>query len=153
MVSSIVLTVGCKFRCAYCPIPAYNQRQHRVKSGERIADEMEQIANTYGITNFFGADDNFFNNTERTLEIAETLARKAAPANGPFCKIRWGTEATVHDTIRMQEHLPTIRRAGLMAIWMGVEDLTGTLVKKGQSEEKTLEAFRLLRNTESCPCP
>ena len=70
------MTVGCKFRCSYCPIPAYNQRQYRVKSGERIADEMGQIAESYGIINFFGTDDNFFNNTERTLEIAETLARK-----------------------------------------------------------------------------
>ena len=31
LISSIVLTVGCKFRCSYCPIPAYNQRQHRVQ--------------------------------------------------------------------------------------------------------------------------
>ena len=39
-ISSLVLTFGCKFACPYCPIPAYNQRQHRVKSGDRIADEM-----------------------------------------------------------------------------------------------------------------
>jgi hypothetical protein len=31
-ISSIVLTFGCKFACPYCPIPAYNQRQHRVKA-------------------------------------------------------------------------------------------------------------------------
>jgi len=36
-ISSIVLTYGCKFACPYCPIPAYNQRQHRLKSGDRIA--------------------------------------------------------------------------------------------------------------------
>ncbi len=76
LISSIVLTVGCKFHCSYCPIPAYNQRQYRVKSGERIAEEMRQIAESYGIINFFGTDDNFFNNTQRTLEIAETLAAK-----------------------------------------------------------------------------
>ncbi len=29
-----------EFNCPYCPIPAYNQRWHRLKSGERIADEM-----------------------------------------------------------------------------------------------------------------
>jgi pyruvate-formate lyase-activating enzyme len=32
-IGSLVMTFGCKFSCAYCPIPAYNQRQHRVKSG------------------------------------------------------------------------------------------------------------------------
>jgi radical SAM superfamily enzyme YgiQ (UPF0313 family) len=153
LVSSIVLTVGCKFRCAYCPIPAYNQRTHRTKSGERVAEEIEQIAAAYNIINFFGTDDNFFNDTKRTLEIVEPLARKASLGKRPFCKIRWGTEATVHDTIRIQEHLPLIRQAGMRAVWMGVEDLTGTLVKKGQNESKTIEAFRLLRENGIIPVP
>lgn len=153
LVSSVVLTVGCKFRCSYCPIPAYNQRQYRAKSGERIADEIERIANAYGIVNFFGTDDNFFNETKRILEIVEPLARKAAQGKRPFCKIRWGTEATVHDTIRIKEHLPLVRQAGMRAVWMGVEDLTGTLVKKGQSESKTIEAFSLLRKNGIIPVP
>ncbi len=131
LISSIVMTVGCKFRCSYCPIPAYNQRQYRVKSGERIADEMGQIAESFGIINFFGTDDNFFNNTERTLEIAETLARKVSTGQRPYCKIRYGTEATVHDTIRLKEHLPVIRQSGLRALWMGVEDITASLVQEG----------------------
>lgn len=152
-VSSLVLTAGCKFRCSYCPIPAYNQRQHRVKSGERIADEMAQIALQYRITTFFGTDDNFFNDTNRTLDICETLARKVTTIGRPYCKIRWGTEATVHDTVRLQEHLPVVRRAGLMAVWLGVEDLTASLVKKGQDRDKTLEAFRLLRENGIMPVP
>lgn len=153
LLSSIVMTVGCKFRCSYCPIPAYNQRQYRAKSGERIADEMGQIAYSYGIINFFGTDDNFFNDTGRTMEIAEALARKASTGKRPYCKIRYGTEATVHDTIRMKEHLPVIRQSGLRALWMGVEDITASLVKKGQSGNKTLESFRLLRDNGIFPVP
>jgi radical SAM superfamily enzyme YgiQ (UPF0313 family) len=152
-VSSIVLTTGCKFRCSYCPIPAYNQRQHRAKSGERVADEMQQIAETYGIANFFGTDDNFFNDTKRTLDIAEALARRVNTRQRPYCKIRWATEATIHDTLRLQEHLPVIRQSGLMALWLGVEDLTGKLVKKGQDENKTIQAFRLLREHGIYPVP
>ncbi len=153
LVSSIVLTVGCKFRCSYCPIPAYNQRQHRVKSGARIADEMGQIAENYGIINFFGTDDNFFNTTERTLDIAETLARRVSTGRRPYCKIRYGTEATVHDTLRLKDHLPLIRQSGLRAVWMGVEDITATLVNKGQSKDKTLESFSLLRESGIFPIP
>ncbi len=152
-VASLVLTSGCKFRCSYCPIPAYNQRQHRTKSGERVADEMQQIAETYGIANFFGTDDNFFNDTKRTLDIAEALARRVNTRQRPYCKIRWATEATIHDTLRIQEHLPLIRQAGLTALWLGVEDLTGTLVKKGQDENKTLQAFRVLRQHGIYPVP
>ena len=53
----------------------------------------------------------------------------------------------------MKEHLPLIRESGCRALWLGVEDLTATLVKKGQSADKTTEAFRALRDAGICPMP
>ncbi len=152
-IASLVLTFGCKFNCPYCPIPAYNQRQHRVKSGLRVADEFSRLHREYGLRYFFGADDNFFNHKERTLDIVETLAGTQIDG-APFRKkVRWGTEVTVHDTLQLREHLPTVRAAGVRALWLGVEDMTATLVKKGQSVDNTTEAFRLLRRRGICPMP
>lgn len=152
-VGSLVLTFGCKFACPYCPIPAYNQRQHRVKSGERIADEFEQLNAQFGIRHFFGADDNFFNDEQRTLGILETLARRRKDGREFRQRFRWGTEVTVHDTLRLRQHLPLARKAGIRALWLGVEDMTATLVKKGQDADKTSEAFGLLRRHGICAMP
>lgn len=152
-VASLVMTFGCKFRCTYCPIPAYNQRLYRAKSGERVADEMESLRNEFAISTFFSTDDNFFNDEKRTLEIVETIARRIDDGSRPLRKIRWATEATIHDTIKLQDHLPTIRKAGMIAVWLGVEDITASLVRKGQNEDKTLEAFRLLRQSGIFPVP
>jgi len=151
--ASLVLTLGCKFGCPFCPIPAYNQRQYRTKSGERISDEIDRIYREYDIRLFFGADDNFFNDKQRALDIADTLARRVDAGSRPHCKIRWGTEATIHDTLRMKDHLSTIRKAGLWALWLGVEDMTGSLVNKGQGAGKTVEAFRCLRQNGIFPVP
>jgi hypothetical protein len=68
-------------------------------------------------------------------------------------KARWYTEVTVHDTLLLKEHLPLVRSAGCRALWLGVEDMTATLVKKGQSVNKTTEAFRSLRDVGICPMP
>ncbi len=152
-IGSLVLTFGCKFACPYCPIPAYNQRQHRLKSPGRIVDEFSRLRREYGIRSFFGADDNFFNNKERTLEIIEAMARAEIDGAPLRKKIRWGTEVTIHDTLQMGEHISTVRKAGVRALWLGVEDMTATLVKKGQSVEKTMQAFELLRNHGICPMP
>jgi len=150
---ALVLTLGCKFGCPYCPIPAYNQRQYRTKSGERIAEEIQRLYREYHIRSFFGADDNFFNDRQRTLDIAETLARRVDAGSRPHRKIRWGTEATVHDTLGMRDHLPLMRKVGLWGLWLGVEDMTGALVRKGQGADKTVEAFALLRNSGIFPIP
>ena len=152
-IGSLVLTLGCKFNCPYCPIPAYNQRQYRVKSGQRIATEMARLGREYGLHYFFGADDNFFNNEERTLEILETLARIEIDGVPIRRRIRWGTEVTVHDTLKLKEHLPLARHAGIRALWIGVEDMTATLIKKGQSVDKTTEVFRLLQEHGISPMP
>ncbi len=151
--SSIVLTQGCKFRCQYCPIPAYNQRQYRTKSGERIVEELTQLIQDYGLHFFFGTDDNFFNDEARTMDIIEKMA--AAEVNGKPLRrsVRLGTEATVHDTLKLREHMPEIRRGGVRSLWIGVEDMSGTLVRKGQGTDETAEAFALLRENDICSMP
>ncbi len=150
---SLVMTFGCKFACPYCPIPAYNQRQHRLKSGNRIAEEMYRLNKEYGLKFFFGVDDNFFNNKQRTLEIVEAIASAEYDGVPVRRYARWYTEVTVHDTLMMKEHLPLVRKAGCRALWLGVEDMTATLVNKGQSVDKTTESFHLMRDAGICPMP
>ena len=152
-ISSIVLTFGCKFNCPYCPIPAYNQRQHRLKSPGRIAEEMHRLNSEYGLKYFFGADDNFFNHKARTLDIVQTLNRAEFDGKPLRRRIRWHTEVTVHDTLQMKDHLDLIRNSGCRALWLGVEDMTATLVNKGQTVNKTIEAFGRLRDAGICPMP
>ena len=152
-ISSLVLTFGCKFACPYCPIPAYNQRQHRVKSSGRIAQDMYRLNKEFGLRYFFGADDNFFNNHARTLEIIQTLASVEFDGVPLRRNARWYSEVTVHDTLQMKDHLKLAHKAGCRALWLGVEDLTATLVNKGQTVEKTKEAFGRLRDAGICPMP
>jgi radical SAM superfamily enzyme YgiQ (UPF0313 family) len=152
-IGSLTMTYGCKFACPYCPIPAYNQRQNRMKSPRRIADELARLGDEYGLRYFFGTDDNFFNDHERALDIAQTLADTEVNGVPLKKRVRWGTEVTVHDTLKMKDHLPLMRDAGCRGVWLGVEDLTATLVKKGQSVDKTTEAFQRLRAAGICPNP
>ena len=153
-VASVEMTYGCKFRCPYCPIPAYNQHKDRQKSPERIADEFKQIYQTYGITWFFGTDDNFFNRHERALAICKAIGETRLD-NGERLgkKVRWGSEVTVHDAFELREHFKMMRRGGLRATWLGVEDMTATLIRKGQSIDKTRAVFQGLKDARIFPMP
>lgn len=91
-ISSIFLTYGCNFVCPYSPIPGYNQRQYRSKSGERIAQEMGRLYKYFGLTHFFGCDDNVFNDEQHTMGIVEKTA--TAEVDGIVLRknARWYTE-------------------------------------------------------------
>ncbi len=148
---SVVTTHGCKFRCTYCPIPAYNQFTFRFKSPERLRRELEDIGNATNITKFFGTDDNFFNNRE-TVEETFTELAKGRVLGRPFRDACFfATEATEFDVYKNQDLLPVCREGGLRAIWFGIEDMTAELVKKGQSPDKTKELFRILNQQGICP--
>ncbi len=151
--SSLVMTLGCKFGCPYCPIPAYNQKQYRMKSGERIADEISRLYTTYGLRVHFGADDNFFNDAERTLSLCETLRETMIDGKPLRRRARIATEVTVHDTLKLADHMEDIRKAGVRALWLGVEDMSGNLVKKGQTADSTARAFKILRDNGIMPNP
>lgn len=151
MFVSVQATQGCRFTCSYCPIPAVNQKSWRYRSAEGLARDVATIYERFGINHFAFADDNFFNDRNTVQELLTGMAR--AKANGrPFGEaIRFITEATQIDTYRNRDLLPLAREAGLHSLWFGVEDLTASLVKKGQGFEKTLELFRLMHQLKICP--
>lgn len=145
-IASIISTHGCKFNCPYCSIPAVNQRTWRHKSPQRMAAEIKHIHETFGITGFFGTDDNFFNRRETVEELMTALAQTQT-AQGPLGeRIHFYTEATQFDVFKNQDLLPLCRQGGLRGIWFGIEDITAELVNKGQNAGKTAELFKLLHS-------
>jgi radical SAM superfamily enzyme YgiQ (UPF0313 family) len=153
--ASLLITQGCKFNCSYCPIPALNQKTWRYRSPENLVRQFQMVRERYGIKYYFGADDNFMNRRQTAEEYFEALAR-ASVSDGSGKKrlgdqIRWGTEATQFDTYKNRDLLPLASRAGLFAIWFGIEDLTAELINKGQKPEVTLELFRLMHQNKICP--
>ncbi len=143
-IASVISTQGCKFNCSFCPIPAVNQRTWRYKSPKRMADEIAHIYQNFGITHFFGTDDNFFNDRQTVINLMTELANRRVDGKPLGSCIRYFTEATEFDVYKNRDLLPLAKAGGLGAIWFGIEDITAELVNKGQTEVKTSELFALL---------
>lgn len=150
---SIVTSRGCKFRCSYCPIPAYNQFTFRHKSPERLVEELTEVRRRTGLRLCFGTDDNFFND-RKLVEATFSAMANTLVGGKPFHReINWATQATEFDVFKNRDLLPLARDAGLRLLWLGVEDMTAKLVNKGQSPEKTEHLFRLLLENDIGPMP
>jgi radical SAM superfamily enzyme YgiQ (UPF0313 family) len=153
-ICSLQMTQGCKFTCPYCPIPALNQKTWRFRSPEGLVRQLRTIRERFGISFFFGTDDNFFNRRQTAADFLEAIA-KARLGRGQRlgAHVGWGTEATQHDTWKNRDLLPLAQQAGLSALWFGIEDLTAELVNKGQKPEVTAQLFPLLHRHQIQPMP
>jgi radical SAM superfamily enzyme YgiQ (UPF0313 family) len=143
-IASVIATQGCRFNCPYCPIPAVNQRTWRHKSPQRFAAEIKHIYENFGIRVFFGTDDNFFNKRESVESLMSELGRTTTGGVQLGKRIKFFTEGTQTDVFKNRDLLPMCRNAGLRGLWFGIEDLTGQLVKKGQSAGCTEQLFALM---------
>jgi hypothetical protein len=152
-IAPLVMTQGCKFHCDFCPIPLFNQRSFRNKSGQRLAEEMKAIVQNTGIHHFFGTCDNFFNNRQRAEEMLEVLAHTEWDGRRLKNHLRWGTESTQFDAYKSLDLMQLARRAGMRAVWFGIEDLTGALVRKGQKPDQARELFAELTRVGISPMP
>ncbi len=149
----LLTTQGCRLSCPYCPIPAYNHRQFRHKSPEGVRQEIQDVAEDFGVTKFFGTDDNFFNKRQVTEDIFRGMAEGRINGRKFRDTVFFGTEATLTDVYRHQDLLDLGREGGLQALWFGIEDMTAGLVRKGQSAQKVEELFPVLRSKGIFPMP
>lgn len=145
LVLPLVATHGCKFNCAFCPIPAYNQRTLRYKSPERMVEEFREAVESFGVRYFFGTDDNFFANRDTLVSVFTATSNARAKGRKMRQKVRFWTEATEADVYKNRDLLQLCADGGLAAIWFGIEDLHTGMVSKGQSIEKTQVVFQELR--------
>ena len=148
---SLLVTQGCKFNCSYCPIPAVNQKSWRHRSPEALTRTIASIYERFHIKYVFGADDNFLNRRETAEALLTAMARSTADGRPFRERIRFATEATQFDAYRNRDLLPLARDAGVHALWFGIEDLTATLINKGQKPTQTIELFRLLDEHKISP--
>jgi anaerobic magnesium-protoporphyrin IX monomethyl ester cyclase len=117
---------GCPHNCTFCSQWRHWQGRWRVKSSERIADEMEFCYQKYGSRFIWLTDDNF-GFGKRSSELADEILQRKMGAD-----LMWFTQARCDDVVKHGDILPKLRKSGLRWVLLGVES----------PRESTLEAFR-----------
>ncbi len=132
---------GCVQWCDFCSTVRMFGRGYRMRSPKNVVDEMEMLQKKYGESQFTFYDDAFTVNRDHVLKMCEEIkARKL--------KVTWDCETRV-DYVD-QELLQTMKNAGCLAVWFGVE--SGSEKILGQMNKKTKkdqirEAFKMTQKT------
>ena len=113
---------GCPFNCSFCSARLLWGNRYATRSAEKVADELECMADKYSIRGFKIFDSTFTVQRRHVLSICRTLKQRGLDGLPWECEIR-------ADTVD-RELLQTMKDAGCYYVDMGLESASSRVLKK-----------------------
>lgn len=129
---------GCPFKCSFCSTAPFWQHRFRVKSSQRIIEEIRLVKRLYGVTRFNFIHDIFTFDHKWVYRFIDEL-KKARLG------ITW-TCSSRTDTIT-GEMIDEMAAAGAVSIYYGVESGSNEVQKKTKKGLDLGKAKKIIRKT------
>ena len=138
-VATIITTRGCPMKCSFCSSAALHGDKLRRRSYQNVCDEIELRLKEENIDTIAFMDDTFTLNKRFVKDLCHEIKRRNL-------KFWWGCTSRV-DTLD-EELLQTMKDAGCITIFMGVESADQQMLEKMNKNitvSKTEKAFKIAR--------
>lgn len=126
---------GCPFQCSFCSTAPYWNRRHRVKSAERILEEIALVRELFGTTRAHFTHDLFTTHRRWVRSVCAALIDAGVP-------LRWTCSART-DTVDA-ELLALMARAGCDAIYFGIESGSERVLSEIRKDIPLARSFAVL---------
>jgi anaerobic magnesium-protoporphyrin IX monomethyl ester cyclase len=136
---------GCPYSCSFCSQWGFWQGKWRVKSPQRIADEMQFVYEKYGMRFLWLTDDNF-GLGKHASELCDEIIKR-----GFADDIMWFMQARCDEVVKHSSVLPKLRKAGNRWILLGVESPSESTLQafnKKITSEDSEKAIKLLKRND-----
>lgn len=110
---------GCPYRCLFCAVWPFYRGSYRVKSPERVLEELEGIRDPFVLF----VDDNFMADPDRCYKIAELIKARGI-------KKRYTFQARSDSLVKHRDLLGLWKEIGLKAVFVGFEGVTDEDLKR-----------------------
>lgn len=124
---------GCVHACSFCSQHKFWDGSYRQRDGRKFVNEIQHLAETYGINVFFIADEYPTHDRERWELILDELIRRDLGVHILM-------ETTVKDILRDRDILHRYREAGILFIYVGVEATSEQRLAEFQKDVKFEES-------------
>ena len=135
---------GCPFKCTFCNIHLFYRGIYRVKSAERVIQELKIISSQKTHKNVLIVDDNFTANMKRVEEICDRIIKEGIQLD-LTCQSRI-------DVIKKNPNvIKKMSKAGFWCFFLGIESFNqkslNGIQKKVQLKE-IIEAIKILHDND-----
>jgi radical SAM superfamily enzyme YgiQ (UPF0313 family) len=126
---------GCPFQCTFCSTAPYWNRRHRVKSPQRLLDEVMYVRELFGVTRAHFTHDLFTTDRKWVRRVCRALIDADVP-------IRWTCSART-DTVD-EPLLAEMAEAGCDAIYFGIESGSDRILREIRKQIPLEHSFAML---------
>ena len=136
---NLATTRGCPYKCNWCAKPIYGNRYHS-RSPERVAAEIEMLAERYGAHHFWMADDIFGLKPGWVQRFRDTVREKNL-------QFEYKIQSRA-DLLLKEDTIDALVDSGLREVWVGAESGSQAILDamdKGTTVEQIREATTLLK--------
>lgn len=127
---------GCPFSCQFCSTAPFWNRRQRVKSPQRIIDEIMLLRKLFSVERLHFTHDLFTTDRKWVVRVCEVLAKKNLP-------VTWTCSART-DTVDI-ELLQLMKSAGCRAIYFGMESGSHRMLKEIHKEIPIEHSLSMLK--------
>lgn len=132
----VVTSRGCPYNCSFCAQHIYYGRNVRLRSPEKIVEEIKFLLKRYGVIDFMFWADTFTIDRNHTIELCQKIIKENL-------KIYWTTTTRV-DLVD-EEILRLMKKAGCWLIVHGIESGTG---RRLNDMRKNITIEQIIRTIE-----
>ena len=112
---------GCPFNCNFCTAKTYYGQKLRIRSPEKIVDEMVAVRDKFGINDFLFWTETFTINKEQVYKLCDEILKRAKG-------IRWTCNSRV-DAVD-ENILPAMKQAGCWMVSFGIESSDSDVLRQ-----------------------
>jgi len=121
--TSIMTSRGCSARCIFCATSKFWGNRHRVRSIDKVLDEMEILVKKYGVRELQFIDDNLTLEKDRAMEIFQGMINRKL-------NLVWNTPQGIALWSIDEEVLKKMKESGCYEITFAVESGDDRVLKE-----------------------
>lgn len=132
---------GCPYRCGFCYNMAFNKRQYRSKSAEKVVSELEFLMKNFNVKKFSFNDDEFFIRFDRVEKFCDLVIKKKL-------KFEWNASCRLNVIRRYPDSLvKKIKKSGCKNLNFGAESGSPDILLKITKDITTDDILEGARHT------
>jgi radical SAM superfamily enzyme YgiQ (UPF0313 family) len=135
---------GCALQCLHCSDTYLTGNKIRLRSSQKVVDEIEELVNTYGIKQFMFADQVFNIPKHHAIEICEEIISRKL-------KVKWS--AWFNEKFADAESLSLAKKAGCELVSFSPDSASDKVLQKLNKNIRTRDIITACKSVKKAGIP